>query len=67
MIVGYPQSQFAASVRPKIQEEDNAKKEAEQKAKEELEAEKKRDADKEKAEEESKEAKLKPAIDKEKP
>jgi tetratricopeptide (TPR) repeat protein len=67
LIAGYPQSQFAAAVRPKIQEEDNAKKEGEQKAKEELDAKKKKDAEQKKVEKESEDAKLKPAVSKEQP
>jgi outer membrane protein assembly factor BamD (BamD/ComL family) len=67
LIAAYPESRFAGAVRPKVEEEDNAKKEAELKAKEELEAKKKKDEEQKKSEKESGEAKPQPPVNKEKP
>ena len=49
LIAGYPKSEFAVAVRPKIQEEDAAKQEAEQKAKLERDAKKKKEEEEKKA------------------
>lgn len=55
LLTAYPGSQFALAVRPKVQEEDAARREAEQKAKDELAAKKKKeDEEKKKREEEKK-------------
>jgi TolA-binding protein len=67
LIAAYPESRFAGAVRPKVEEEDNAKKEAELKAKEELEAKKKKEEEQKKSEKESGEAKPQPPVNKEKP
>ncbi len=67
LIAAYPESRFASAVRPKVEEEDKAKKEAELKAKEELEAKKKKDEEQKKSEKESGEAKSQPPANKEKP
>ena len=63
LIVGYPDSKFAMLVRPKIQEEDSAKREAERLEKEALEA-KKKEADQKKDEKTSEEEKSKTRKDK---
>jgi TolA-binding protein len=67
LIAAYPESRFAGAVRPKVEEEDNARKEAELKAKEELEAKKKKDDEQKKSEKESGEAKPQPPVNNEKP
>jgi TolA-binding protein len=83
LIAAYPESRFAGAVRPKVEEEDNARKEAELKAKEELEAKKKaeaelkakeeleakkkKDEEQKKSEKESGEAKPQPPVNEEKP
>lgn len=67
LIAAYPDSRFAGAVRLKVEEEDNARKEAELKAKEELEAKKKKDDEQKKSEKESGEAKPQPPVNKEKP
>jgi outer membrane protein assembly factor BamD (BamD/ComL family) len=67
LIAAYPESRFAGAVRPKVEEEDNAKKEAELKAKEELEARKKKEEEQKKSEKESGEEKPQPPVNKEKP
>ena len=63
LIAGYPDSKFALLVRPKIQEEDSAKREAERLEKEALEA-KKKEADQKKDEKVSEDDKTKNRKDK---
>ncbi len=53
----YPNSQFALAVKPKIQEEDNEKREADRKAEQELAEKKKKEAAAKRAENEAKDAK----------
>ena len=67
LIAAYPESRFASAVRPKLEEEDKAKREAELKAKEELEAKKKQEEEAKKSDKEAGEAKLQPTVNKEKP
>lgn len=67
LIAAYPESRFAGAVRPKVEEEDNARKEAELKARVELEAKKKKDEEQKKSEKESGEATPQPPVNEEKP
>jgi len=54
LIAVYPSSQFALAVKPKVQEEDNEKKEAQRKADEEVAAKKRKEAAEKKAVEDAK-------------
>lgn len=67
LVAAFPESQFANAVRPKILEEDNARKEEERKAKEELEAKKKREAEQKKEEGKRDESSEKPKVSEDKP
>ena len=67
LIKVYPSSQFALAVEPKVQEEDNEKKEADRKAAQELAEKKKKEEAAKKAETEAKDAKAKPAPAREQP
>ncbi len=67
LIKVYPGSQFALAVQPKIQEEDNEKREADRKAAQELAEKKKKEEAAKKAETEAKDTKPKPAPSKEQP
>ena len=60
LLAAYPGTQFALAVRPKVQEEDAARKEAEQKAKDDLAAKKKKEDDEQKKKEEEKSPKKEP-------
>ncbi len=67
LIKTYPGSQFALAVQPKVQEEDNEKREADRKVAQELAEKKKKEEAAKKAETEAKDTKLKPLPGREQP